>query len=172
MRLEELFKNSTLKPKEKTAQLSEFFLESSQNIEEAVNFASTAKDQVKATVIEALEFASQKKPAIVDNKTFLFVVDSLSAKAPRIKWESAKVIANTASLHAKTLDSAITNLLVNTEHSGIVVRWSAATALAAILKLKTKHNKELLPALKNICDQEEKNSIKKIYQSAFKSIDS
>jgi hypothetical protein len=94
----------------------------------------------------------------------------LTAKAPRIKWESAKVIGNTANLFITKLDTPIKNLLVNTEHEGTVVRWSAAFALGEILKLKTKHNKQLLPAIEAICKREEKNSIKKIYLDAMKKI--
>lgn len=172
MSIEEIMGSKSLKPKEKTELISKHLVDGSISTNDALTFAQKAKDPDKATIIEAFEFATQKNPALADKKVFQFVVDSLHEKAPRIKWESAKVIANTASLHAKSLDTAIANLLVNTEHAGTVVRWSAATALAAILKLKTKHNKELLPTLENICDQEEKNSIKKIYQSAFKSIDS
>ena len=94
----------------------------------------------------------------------------LTAKAPRVKWESAKVVGNIAHLYPAKLDTAIMHLLANTNHDGTVVRWSAAFALGEILKLKTKHNSSLLSRIEKICDQEEKNSIKKIYQAAIKKL--
>jgi hypothetical protein len=76
-----------------------------------------------------------------------FVSDSLSDKAPRVQWESAKVIANIAHRYPKKLDNAICNLLANSESSGTVVRWCAALALGEIVKLRTKHTKGLIPAI-------------------------
>ncbi len=51
---------------------------------------------------------------------------------------------------------------------GTVVRWAAAFALGEILKLKTKHNKELLPALEAISKRETNNAIKKKYIEAIR----
>lgn len=133
-------------------------------------FAEKAKDPAKTTCIEALEFATKQKPAIADKKCFLFVSTALTAKAPRVKWESARVIGNVAHLFPDNLDEAIKNLLVNSEHEGTVVRWSAAFALGEILKLRTKYNNQLMPAIEAIIGREEKNSIKKIYLEAVKKI--
>ena len=85
-----------------------------------------------------------------------------------IKWESAKVVGNVSHLYPEKLDEAIGNLLVNSEHAGTVVRWSAAYALSQIIKIKTSRNKELIPTIESICEREEKNSIKKIYLEALK----
>ena len=99
-----------------------------------------------------------------------FVSKTLKEKAPRIKWESARVIGNIAHLHPGNLVEAINNLIENSEHSGTVVRWSAAYALGQILKIQTSQNEYLIPAIESICQKEEKNSIKKIYFDALKSI--
>jgi HEAT repeat protein len=96
----------------------------------------------------------------------------LTEKAPRVKWESAKVIGNIAHLYPDKLDDAIKNLLTNTEYDGTVVRWSAAFALGQIIKLKTKRNKILIPAIEAICKREEQNSIGKIYLDALKKVTS
>jgi hypothetical protein len=77
-----------------------------------------------------MEFASKTNPGIINDKGFEFAIESLKSDAPRVKWESAKVIANTAHLFPKMLNKAVGNLLINTEHSGTVVRWSAAGALS------------------------------------------
>lgn len=163
-----LFSDKSLGPKARTEMISQQLTDNLITIDQLTDIASTAKDPIKATCIEAVEFASKKNPAVVNERFFLFVSDCLSLKAPRIKWESARVIANTAGLFPEKLETAIGNLLVNTEHPGTVVRWSAATALAEIIKLKTSHNTDLLPAVDAICAREEKESIRKIYRAVKK----
>lgn len=168
MDISTLLNDKTVKAKSKSETIGNWLLEKVVSPGEVKTFAEKSKDPDKATCIEALEFASKKNPAIVDQNCFLFVSQSLIDKAPRIKWESAKVIGNTAHLFTKKLNTAIKHLLLNTEHDGAVVRWSTAFALGEILKLKTKHNKGLLPAIESICKREEKNSIRKIYLNALK----
>jgi hypothetical protein len=170
MTIAELLAGKTIKPKVKTETLSSWLLQKKITVASLIECATAAKDPAKATCIEALEFATKQQPAVADAACFQFVSQSLTAKAPRVKWESAKVIGNTAHLFTTKLDDAIKNLLVNSGHEGTVVRWSAAFALGEILKLKTKHNKNLLPAIEAICNREEKNSIKKIYLAAIKKI--
>jgi len=138
------------------------------SIKALINLAKAAKDPDKATCIEAMEFATQTNPAIATEDCLNFVSTTLAEKAPRVKWESARVVGNIAPLFPDKLDEAINNLLINSEHTGTVVRWSAAFALGEILKLKTKHNEDLMPAFEAICNREEKNSIKKIYLAEIK----
>lgn len=168
MTIEELIKDKAVKSKEKVDIISKWVIDASLPTDELIAFAEKSKDPVKATCIEALEYATKQNPNLADETVFSFVTQTLTEKAPRIKWESAKVIGNTAHLFPDSLDKPITNLLTNTDHEGTVVRWSAAFALGEILKLKTKHNTNLLPALEDICEKEEKNSIKKIYLDAIK----
>ncbi|MCW1963165.1 HEAT repeat domain-containing protein [Chryseobacterium viscerum] len=168
MTIEELIKDKTVKSKEKVDIISKWIIDTSLPADELIAFAEKSKDPVKATCIEAIEYATKQNPSLADETVFSFVTQTLTEKAPRIKWESAKVIGNTAHLFPENLDQAISNLLGNTEHEGTVVRWSAAFALGEILKLKTPHNSTLLPALEGISEKEEKNSIKKIYLDAIK----
>lgn len=168
MTIEELIKDKAIKSKEKVEIISKWVIDKSLPTDELIAFAEKSKDPVKATCIEALEYATKQNSNLADETVFSFVTQTLTEKAPRIKWESAKVIGNTAHLFLDNLDKAITNLLTNTEHEGTVVRWSAAFALGEILKLKTKHNETLLSALEKISEKEEKNSIKKIYLDAIK----
>ncbi|PTT43753.1 hypothetical protein DBR28_00010 [Chryseobacterium sp. HMWF028] len=168
MTVEELIKDKTVKSKEKVDIISKWIIDASLPTDELIAFAEKSKDPVKATCIEALEYATKQNSNFADETVFSFVTQTLTEKAPRIKWESAKVIGNTAHLFPENMDQTITNLLGNTEHEGTVVRWSAAFALGEILKLKTKHNATLLPALEDISEKEEKNSIKKIYLDAIK----
>lgn len=168
MTIDELLKDKTIKPKEKTEKISNWITDKSLPVDELIAYAEKQKDPAKATCIEAIEFATKQNPNIADETVLTFVSGTLTAKAPRVKWESAKVIGNIAHLFPTKLEESIEHLLTNTEHEGTVVRWSAAFALGEILKLNTKYNKHLLPALENICNKEEKNSIKKIYLDAIK----
>ncbi|WP_185290169.1 HEAT repeat domain-containing protein [Chryseobacterium lactis] len=168
MTIEELFKDKATKAKEKTEIISQWILDTSLPTDELIAFAEKSKDPVKGTCVEAMEYATKQKPELADEAVFTFVTQTLIEKAPRIKWESAKVIGNTAHLFPEKLEDAITHLMTNTEHEGTVVRWSAAFALGEILKLKTPHNTTLLPALESISEKEEKNSIRKIYLDAIK----
>ena len=168
MKIEELLNDKSLKPKVKTETLSKWVADKKISTEDLIAFAQTAKDSPKATCIEALEFATKTNPSIANENCLKFVTQTLTEKAPRVKWESAKTVGNIAALFPTKLDKAISNLLTNSEHEGTVVRWSAAFALGEILKLNTKLNKELLPDIESIIKREEKNSIKKIYLDAIK----
>ncbi len=122
MLLNSLFSDKSLKPKERTEQISAAVLDGSVSSTELVSFAKTAKDPVKATCIEALEFASQTKPDIISAPDLDFIIQSLADKAPRTRWESAKVIGNTIHLFPAKINDAVKKLLDNTEHPGTVVR--------------------------------------------------
>lgn len=170
MNLQIILNNKAVKAKEKTITLSQMLLDGKVISAELIEFAETCKDPAKATCIEAIEFATKTKPEIASLACLMFVSKTLAEKAPRIKWESAKVIGNIAHLYPAKLAEAIKNLLNNTEHEGTVVRWSAAFALGEIIKIKSSLNKDLIPAIESICSREEKNSIRKIYLEALKKV--
>lgn len=168
MTIAELLDDKNKKAKEKVATISKWLVERSLPIEELIVFAEKAKDSEKATCIEAIEFATRQNANIADESAFAFVIKALTENAPRVKWESAKVIGNVAHLYPKKLNKAISNLLTNSEYEGTVVRWASAFALGEILKLKTKHNQDLLPAIEAICDREQDKGVKKKYIDALK----
>jgi hypothetical protein len=170
MDLQSILLDKQISAKEKTETISGLLLENNINMDEIMQTASLSNDTAKATCIEAIEYATKIKPTVATLACLKYVSKTLKENAPRIKWESAKVIGNIAHLYPNKLDEAIKNLLVNTESNGTVVRWSAAFALGEILKLHTSINKTLIPTIKTICDREEKISIKKIYLSALKKI--
>lgn len=170
MDLQTILKDKQLKAKAKVELISQFLLNGSLSIDELVAVAQTAKDPDKANCVEALEFATKAQPSIATPACLAFAVAALTAKAPRVKWEAAKVIGNIAHLYPTQLSEAIKHLLTNTEDAGTVVRWSAAFALSAIIQLKTKHNKTLVPAIEAISQAETQHSIKKIYAAALKQI--
>ncbi len=168
MNLKMMLSGKELKTKQKVLAISQMLLEKKISINEIINEANESSTAEKATCIEAMEFATKINPGISTVALLEFVIESLMEKAPRVKWESAKVIGNIIHLYPGKSDHAINNLLTNSEHAGTVVRWSAAFALGEIVKLKAKQNKELIPAIESIIQVEENNAIKKIYLAAVK----
>lgn len=168
MTIAELINDKTKKAKEKVQTIGQWLLDGSLPIDELIVFAEKGKDAEKGTCIESIEYATKQNPGIADESVFVFATKALTESAPRVKWESAKVIGNTAHLFPAKLDNAIAGLLKNADHDGTVVRWAAAFALGEILKLKTAHNKHLLPAIEGICEREQDNGVKKKYLDALK----
>jgi hypothetical protein len=159
-----------IKTRSKVEMISDLLLDGTASLADLIKIAKVAKGSEKGTCIEAIEFATRAKPEIASVECLKFVTETLLDKAPRVKWESAKVIGNIAYLYPDKLDKAIGNLLTNSEFSGTVVRWSAAFALGEIIKLKTKRNRDLIPAVEAIIRRNDDNAIKKIYQAALKKL--
>jgi len=156
------------KTKQKCLLISSLLLENKVTIDELVQTAKSQKDVIKASLLEAMEYSSKTNPGLINDRAFEFAIQSLTADAPRVKWEAARLISNTVHLFPRLLKKAVVNLLANTEHSGTVVRWSAATALSKIIQLDSPLNKELVPTIETILQWEQDNAIKKIYRHALK----
>jgi len=167
MTLPELLSDQTKKAKEKVAIISNWLLAGSLPADELLALAAQAKDADKGTCIEALELATRQNAAIADEQVLAFVTGTLSGPAPRVKWESAKVIGNIAKLFPAKLKEPIHALLINTKDKSTVVRWAAAFALGEILQLKTGHHKPLLPILEAAESNEQDQAIRKKYQLAI-----
>ena len=170
MKIQTILTDKTLKAKPKVEAISKMLLDKKVSVGELIKVARVSKEKEKGTCIESLEFATRTKPEIASSALLDFVTEALRDEAPRVKWESAKVIGNIAHLFPTKLDDAINKLLTNTEYSGTVVRWAAAFALGEIIKLKTKHNRDLIPAIEAIIKRDEDNAIKKIYQKALRKV--
>lgn len=170
MDIELILTNKESKAKAKVEAICKLLLENNIGIDDLIKTAVVSKEPNKANCIEAIEFATRSNPKIANLNCLEYVTKTLLEKAPRTKWESAKVIGNIAHLFTTKLDNAINNLLINSEYTGTVVRWSAAFALGEIVKLKTKHNKYLIPAIESIIKREEQSSIRKIYMAALKKV--
>lgn len=168
--IKNILHNKLEKAKAKVEAISQLLVENKISLDVLIDVAKLFKDANKANCIEAMEYATRIKPDLATSACLEFVTNCLLDKAPRAKWESAKVIGNIAHRFPKNLDHALNNLLINTEDSGTVVRWSAAFALGEIIKLNTPLNKELIPTVEAIIAREEKNSIQKIYLAALKKI--
>lgn len=170
MIISDILADKQRKPKDKVQDLANLLLGNELTVDQLLEFARNARDSPRGACIEAIETATQTDAALVNAKAFEFMIQNLGHKAPRVKWESARVIGNTAHLHTALLDEAIKGLLNNTADKGTVVRWSAAYALAQITALGTGRNKDLLPAMEAIASREDNNGVKKIYLRALKKL--
>ncbi len=170
MDFKSILDDKSLSSKEKTEAISLIIMSDKDAFNGLVVIAAKLKDPAKATCLEAMEYATKISPQLAEKACFDFAVSSLSSKAPRVKWESARLIGNIAKFFIDDIGVAVKNLLDNSEHSGTVVRWSAAYALSEIIKCNNSINAELIPAIESICLREEKNSIKKIYLAALKKV--
>lgn len=159
-----------IKAREKVEWLAGGLISRKIAVDDLLDVAGKLKDGDKANCVEALEFATRQEPGLGSVAMMEFMITQLDASAPRLKWESAKVIGNIAGKHHGLLEKSLPTLLTNTEHEGTVVRWSAAYALGEILKQGTNLNAGLLPLVEAIIAREEKNSIRKIYQDAMKKV--
>jgi len=170
MTLEQIFTDKTIKAKAKVKQIGEWLLEGTLPINELMVFSENQPKPIKASCIEAIEYATKKQPKIADETVFTFVTKSLKEDEPRVKWESAKVIGNIAKLFPADLSDAIKNLLSNAKFDGTVVRWASAFALGEILKLKLEYNSTLLTKIEKLADAEQDNGVKNKYLGALKKI--
>lgn len=170
MTIEQVFQDKTIKAKGKVLIIGEWLINGELPIDELVTYAEKQKATDKATCIEAVEYATKKLPTIADENLLVYVTKALKEDEPRVKWESAKVIGNIAKQFPTQLEKPINNLLPNAEHTGTVVRWATAYALAEIVKLKTENNKKLLSQIEILCEKEEDNGVKKKYLDALKKV--
>lgn len=168
MDISAVLSDKQLKTKAKVEAISTMLLEESISVADVMKLAKVSRDSEKGTCIEAIEFATRARSELASLDCLRFVTEALFERAPRVKWESAKVIGNIAHLYPGKLDRAVANLLTNSESNGTVVRWSAAFALSQIVKLRTKRNRDLVPAVAAIVRREKDNAIRKIYLAVLK----
>jgi hypothetical protein len=170
MTIKEVISDRTLNQKGKVQTLGRLILDKKVIAQDIIDFAKKSGEAEMAICIESLEFATKQNPLLVNEKCLKFMTRSLTHDAPKVKREAARVIANIAHLFPSKLGKTIISLLDNTNHTGTVVRWSAALALGEILKLKTKYNTDLLPALEVLAKKEGDTGVKNKYLEAIRKV--
>ncbi|MCK9199285.1 MAG: HEAT repeat domain-containing protein, partial [Bacilli bacterium] len=135
-----------------------------------IEICKTLKDSEIAYCMEAIEAVTNSNPEISNIEYLKLASSYIDSKSNSLKRESARVIGNIAMLYPNDLDKPIKSLLNNANDNGTVVRWSAAYALSRIIILPEYANSKLYNQLVEICEKEEKNSIKNIYLKAFKKL--
>jgi len=93
-KIEEILQ-SKLKPKEKITRLANEIKKDKKFVVEIVKYFESAPAGDQGHLIESLEYASQDNPELVAPHLD-FVICHLENKAPRVKWDCARIIANLA----------------------------------------------------------------------------
>jgi HEAT repeat protein len=125
------------------------------------------RDAERGVTIEALEYLTQTNPEAA--RPYLeTVIQRLSDKAPRVRWEAARVITNVAGTYGMEIEPAIPGLIQNAADKGTVVRWSSAFAMGEIAKTNPKVRGELVENMKALADKEENNGVRNVYLKALR----
>lgn len=116
----------------------------------------------KGVCAEVLEYVSRDDP---DSAAPFIgtVAEYINFDAPKVKWETSRIIANLAPKFAYELEKAVPKLLINTKDKGTVVRWSAALALTEIAKKNQKIANSLLPTFVELSKKDKNSGVKNIY---------
>jgi len=165
--IKEIFK-SKKKPKEIVELLAEKLKRDKKLIDELIQCFENGTTAEKGNCMEAIEYITKENPGFAEN-SLDFVLAHINNKAPRVKWESCRIIGNVAQKFPDEVKEAIPKLLENTKDKGTVVRWSAAFALTEIAKSSTEMQKELVPEFKKIIERETNKGVRNIYLKYLKS---
>lgn len=166
--IEEIIK-SNLKPKEKTTSLANKLKSDKNSIKQAIDYYQKATVTEKGIIIEAIEYVTIKNPKSASS-CLDFVIEKINDKAPKVKWEADRIIANVAKEFPDKVEAVIPKLFENTKDEGTVVRWSAAFALGEIAKSNPKTQKQLTPFFTEVVKKEKNKGVKNVYLKALKAL--
>lgn len=158
---------SKIKPKQKVTLLAKKVADNKNSTEELIACFENGSDSDRGNCMEAVEYAVENNPGIAEYYLD-FAIKNLHDKAPRVKWEAGKIIANAVRRFPKETSKAMSELLENTKDKGTVVRWSAAFALSEIAISNPKTQKELIPKFESLVKKETNTGVKKFYVKALK----
>jgi len=161
---------SKSKPKEIVELLAETLKRDKKLVGELIQCFEDGTTAEKGNCMEAIEYITKENPDFAEN-CLDFIIEHLNDKAPRVKWESCRIIGNVAQKFPDKVKEAIPKLLENTNDKGTVVRWSAAFALTNIAKSSKDAQKELIPEFKKILGKENNKGVRNIYLKMFKQLD-
>jgi len=158
---------SKKKPKEKVSLLVKKVRKDINLLDEVVRYFEVGSTAEKGSCIEVMEYVSQDKPDLI--LPYLdFIIKHINDDAPRVKWETARVIGNLSSKYQDEVSKSIEKLFLNTKDKGTVVRWSAAFALTEIAKNNSKLQEKLTQQFNQIIKKEDNNGVKNVYLKALK----
>lgn len=158
---------SDKKPKEKVSLLADKAKKDKKILDELVEYFEAGSVADKGNCIEVMEYVSQDKPELII--PYLdFIIENLDYNAPKVKWETARVIGNLASKYPDRVEKSIKKLVLNAKDDGTVVRWSVAFALTEIAKSNSKLQKELVKRFNQIVKEESNNGVKNVYLKTLK----
>jgi HEAT repeat protein len=158
--------HSDNKPKMKVTLLANEIKKDESLVDDLVNIFESLSTGEQGHLMESLEYATQEQPETAASQIG-FVIQHLGHPAPRIKWESSRIIANMAFKFPDLTEQAIPDLLKNTEDPGTVVRWSTAFALGEIAKESITAQETLIPIMKDQVEKEKNNGVRNVYRKAL-----
>lgn len=167
--IDEILK-SKKKPKEIVTLLAEKLKNDRKWVVEFIKCFEKGTVAEKDNCMEAIEYVTKKDPAFVAN-CLDFVIGHINDKAPRVKWETARIIGNTAQKFPDKVKETVPKLLASTKDKGTVVRWSAAFALTEIAKSNPELQKELTTKFNEIVKKESNNGVRNIYLKYLKDVE-
>lgn len=157
------------KPKEIVELLAEALKRDKKLIPDLIQCFENGTTAEKGNCMEAIEYVTKENPEFAEN-CLDFVISHINDKAPRVKWESCRIIGNVSKKFPDIVKEAIPKLLENTKDKGTVVRWSAAFALTEIAKDNKDAKKELAPEFQKILHKETNKGVRNIYLKYLKSV--
>jgi HEAT repeat protein len=158
------------KPKELNERLVSEVEKDRRLVADIFNALEAGNDKEKGVCLEVLETVTQKHPDWCADR-LPAVIKFIDHKAPRVKWESSRVVANLAPRFPEEAAEAIPMLLANASDKGTVVRWSAAFALGEIIKHNEKEKKSLLARVDAILKKENNSGVRNVYLKAMKALE-
>ncbi len=159
--IDEILK-SKKKPREIVSFLAEKLKSDKKLIVELIKCFENGSVAEKGNCMEAIEYVTKEDLEFAEN-CLDFVIEHIDDKAPRVKWESARIIGNVAHRFPDKVKEAIPKLLENTKDKGTVVKWSAAFALTEIARSNTELQKQLVQEFHKILKRETNKGVKNIY---------
>lgn len=166
--IEEVLK-SKKKPKEIVELLAKKLKNDKKLITELIQCFENGTTAEKGHCMEAIEYVTKEDPEFAQNYLD-FVIEHINDKAPRVKWETARIIGNVAQRFPDKVKEAVPKILENTKDKGTVVRWSAAFALTEIAKSSLEMQKKLVPEFKKILGREDNKGVRNIYLKCLKDV--
>ena len=158
---------SKRKPKELVAFLAEKVRIDEELFGELVDCLKTGTDVQKGICAEVMEYVTKDNPELA-GPYLDSIIAYINYDAPKVKWETARVVANVSRRSPESVAKAIPKLLLNTEDTGTVVRWSAAYALTEIAKHNPELSLNLVPRFVKIMKKERNSGVKNVYLKALK----
>jgi hypothetical protein len=169
MRVIDEIRGSKTKPKELVVFLAENVKKDGKLFAQLVDCLKNGSNVEKGVCAEVMEYVTKDKPELavpyIDD-----IVGYINYDAPKVKWETARVVGNVAQRFPEKASKAVPRLLLNTGDGGTVVRWSAAYALTEIAKNNLRLRKKLVPGFLEIVAKEENSGVKNVYLKALKII--
>lgn len=160
---------SDLKSKEKIAAMAEALLKDHSLQAELIKTYDAGTVADKGNLLSAIALVTEQEADWAEN-CLDFVFAQLNHKAPRVKWESATVVANVAAAFPMECAKVIPALVANTGDPGTVVRWSAASALTAIARNNPEAQPDLLIFFGEQVASEQNNGVRKIYEKTLRKL--